>query len=82
MSSFDRLNVNHTPPENDNNIQPRNESSLSDELVAEREARREKKRQSKKSSPKIPKPEATFKGLGCRGKSGRKQRRFENGMKS
>lgn len=74
------FNPAQTPDVNDNEVHtPRHESSFMDELIAEREARREKRR-NKKYLPKAVKPEATFRGLGCRGKSDRKHRQFENGV--
>ena len=52
------------------------------ELLAEREARRNERRLQRKAAKSSPKPEPTFRGLGCRGKSSRKKNRLFNGTTS
>lgn len=76
-----RLNVN-TPENHDDVRRVVDSTDIVDEILAQRESRRqEKKRLSRRCTPnKAAKPEATFRGLGCRGKSDKKHRRFENGM--
>ena len=53
---------------------------LAERLMA-RENRRWIRKQEKRMSKSCVKPEATFRGIGCRGKSHRKVRRMENGNK-
>lgn len=52
------------------------------EMIAEVEAKRAERRSKKSSTCKYnpPRPEPTFRGLGTRGRSNRKHRRFENGI--
>ena len=51
------------------------------EMIAEVEAKRAEKKFRKSNLCRYnpPRPEPTFRGLGCRGRSYRKHRRFENG---
>ena len=51
------------------------------EMIAEVEAKRAERRFKKSSTCRSnpPRPEPTFRGLGTRGRSNRKHRRFENG---
>ena len=52
----------------------------SDAAIAARESKRQERKMQRKAVKSSARPEPTFRGLGCRGKSYRKRHRFENGM--
>ena len=52
----------------------------SDAAIAARESKRQERKMQRKAAKSSARPEPTFRGLGCRGKSNRKRHRFENGM--
>ena len=73
------LGIGHAVRQNNQRNTQEISLALAEQLL-DNDIRRQERQRLRKISPKKGnnKPEATFRGLGCRGKSHKKHRRFEN----